>query len=138
MKNVTGAIVAYLKADMAITALVSTRVYRGKLPPSVTLPAICVTKPTIPARPIKSHNGLKTTTTRVQCTSYTSTDEAADNLSELIADTLLKVRERHLTLGVYVIRVDDGGGTTDRLTELENTDDEIWLYHHDLIVEHNV
>ena len=132
MKDVTMAVITRLKADTAVANVVGTRVYRAQLPTNPTFPAISVNR-VDSKRPPRAHNRGCTAQTRIQCTAWASSDGAADNLSELIADSLNMVTDTGLTPGVYVIRIDDQGTVPDN-----NPDLGIWMVHRDFLIEHNV
>jgi hypothetical protein len=133
MKDIVLAIATWLKADPAITAITGTRIYRkGSIPTVPSLPYISIFK-IDPKRPVSTHNRIRIGKTRIQCTVFASTDPVADNLSELIADSLNGVSDTYMPPGVFVIQIDDDGARPD-----ENTDAPMYMYHRDFIVKHNV
>lgn len=132
MKDLTLAIITRLKAATAITNVTSTRIYRAKLPSNPTFPAITVSR--VDAKRLNySHNGRRLGQSRIQCTAWATSDGAADNLSELIADSLNAIDNTYLAPGVYVIRSDDQGAVTDM-----NPDLDLWLMHRDFLIQYQV
>jgi hypothetical protein len=134
MKDPVLAIVTLLKADTAVAATVSTRIYRALLPSSYKIadgPAIVVIR-VDKNRPNTTHT-TRIREVRVQCTTLAGTDEEADTISDLIADALLKINDLTLSPGVRVIRIDDRGARPD------NSDArEIFVYrdHHDFLISY--
>jgi hypothetical protein len=132
MKDLTLAIITRLKADTAITAVTSTRIYRAMLPASPTFPAITVSR--VDAKRLNlTHNKRRIGQSRIQCTVWATSDGAADNLSELIADSLNAVDNTYMAPGVYVVRIDDQGTVPDT-----NPDLKLWLVHRDFIIQYYV
>jgi hypothetical protein len=132
MKDAVLAIITRLKADTAITAVVSAQVYRtGSVPTNPTFPYIIVSRVDTKRRH-ETHNRIRTAQARVQCTAFASTDMAADNLSELIADCLNMVTDTYLAPGVFVISIFDQGTTPD-----SNPDIPVYMYHRDFMITHN-
>jgi len=132
MKDPVLAIITRLKANIAIAAIVNTRVYRAKLPANPTFPAITVSG-IFPKRLNSTHNKTRIGHIRVQCTVWAGSDGTSFNLSELIADSLDKVTDTYLSPGVFAIRIDDQGARPD-----SNPDLNLWIYHRDFIVQYNV
>jgi hypothetical protein len=125
------AIITRLKADTAVANVVSTRIYRSALPASPTFPAITVSR--VDAQRLNAyHNRRGIGQSRVQCTAWATSDGAADNLSELIADSLNMVDNTTLSPGVYVIRIDDQGTVPDYTPALK-----FWMYHRDFLMIYN-
>jgi hypothetical protein len=132
MKDLTLAILTRLKADTAIANVVSTRIYRGLLPTSPTFPAITVSR--VDAKRLNlTHNKRRIGQSRIQCTAWATSDGTADNLSELIADSLNAVDNTYMAPGVYVIRSDDQGTVPD-----SNPDLKVWMYHRDFMIQYYV
>ncbi len=132
MKDLTLAIITRLKAATAITNVTGTRIYRAKLPNNPTFPAITVSRVDA-KRQNHSHNGRRVGQSRIQCTAWATSDGAADNLSELIADSLNAVDNTYMAPGVYVIRSDDQGSFPD-----VNPDLDLWLMHRDFMIQYQV
>ena len=133
MKDIVTAIQTRLKADTSISTIVGSRIYRkGAVPTDPTPPYIIITK-IDPTRKILAHNRSRIGNTRIQFSVFASTDLIADNLSELIADSLNMVADTYLHPGVFAIRIDDQGAVPD-----ENNDVPVYMYHRDFIVQHNV
>jgi hypothetical protein len=131
MKNVVLAIITWLKADTPVAGVVGTRIHRKKLPLSPTFPAITVSKIS-PKRLNLTHNQIRVAQSRIQCTAWAATDGVADNLSELIADSLDKITDTYMAPGVFVIRIDDQGAVPD-----DEPDIPLEMYHRDFIVQYN-
>jgi len=132
MKDPVLAIITRLKADTAVAGVVSTRVYRATLPTSPTFPTITVSRVDA-KRQTLFHNRRGVGQSRIQCTAWAATDGVADNLSELIADSLNMVTDTYLAPGVFVIRINDQGTVPD-----SNPDIPVFIYHRDFIVQYNV
>lgn len=130
MKDPVLAVITRLKADAGVAAVVGTRVYRATLPVSPTFPAISVSRVSN-IRPTTSHSGCGYATSRIQCTAWAASDGEADNLSELIANSLNRVTSTNLSPGVYVISIFDGGATSD-----PNPEQNLWAYHRDFVVRY--
>jgi hypothetical protein len=133
VRDVVLAVITRLKADTSVAAVVSTRVYRKKLPVSPTFPAITVDR-VDKARDADTNTG-RYGHMRVQCTAWSSTIGPEENLSELIADSLHRCKNSILTAGtstVYVVSIRDAGGMPD-------SNDEIPLYmeHRDFTVHYD-
>ena len=127
LRDLILAVITRLKADPAVAAVVGIRVYRKKLPPSPTLPAITVDR--IDRKRDRKTSTVRTARARIQCTTWSSTIGPEENLSELIADCM-DIQNTMLTAGtgtVYVVSVEDSGGVPD-----ENTDVPLYMEHRDL------
>lgn len=132
MKDLPLAIITRLKAATAVTNVTGPRIYRGKLPNNPTFPAITVSR--VGAKRLNySHNNRRIGQSRIQCTAWATSDGAADNLSELIADSLNAVDNTYMAPGVYVIRSDDQGTVPD-----VNPDLDLWLVHRDFMIQYQV
>lgn len=130
MKDPVLAIITRLKADTAIAAIVSTRVYRATLPKNPTFPAIVVAK-IDNSRPNDTTTG-RYARSRIQCTTFAASDGAADNLSELIADNLNGLTNTYLSSpGIYVVSIFDEGTVPDNNPEIG-----LWTYHRDFQVDY--
>jgi len=130
MKDPVLAIITRLKADPAIAAVVSARVYRAELPKNPTFPAITVHR-VDHMRPNDSTTS-RTSRSRIQCTAFASSDAVADNLSELIADSLNGIVNTYLSSpGIYVESIFDAGTVPDN-----NPDAGLWMYHRDFQVNY--
>jgi len=131
--DITAAVISKLKADTAVAAKVSTRVFRELIGNFPGLPCIVVSK-VDDVRDIGSSTG-RYSTARVQCSSYASTDAAADELSELVADAL--DRQRNTTFGttaadyVQIVGVNDAGSVSD-----SNAKILAQIYHRDFVIEY--
>jgi len=135
MKDVILAIITRLKSDTAIEAIVDDRIYRARLPNKPTFPAVVVSRVSI-KRLNETHNRTGRGQTRIQCTVLAkgdTGDSIADNLSELIADSLNMVTDTYLSPGVFVISISDRGARPDN-----DQNQNIWLYSRDFIVNHNI
>lgn len=132
MKDIVLVAITRLKADAPIAAVVSTRIYRyGSVPSNPTLPYIIVSRVS-GIRTNDGHTGMcRYQKTRIQCSTFASTDQIADNLSELIADSLNTVTSTSLSPGVYVIDIYDAGTVPDN-----NPAVPVFMYHRDFIVRH--
>ena len=134
MRDIPLAVVAALKANTAVAAIVSARVYRkGSVPVNPTVPYIVVSK-------VDNNRDGDTSTTRyehsrVRCTGFETTDIKADILSEAIADALhrqtITVPATSTTSGVYLVSIFDAGSMPD-----ENTDIPLYMYHRDFMIEY--
>jgi len=133
MKDPVAAVITRLKADTAIAAIAGARVYRtSSVPADPTAPYIVVSR--ISAKRLNlTHNRIRVGQTRIQSSTFASTDLAADNLSELIADSLNAIDNTYMAPGVFVIRIDDQGAVPDN-----NPDLDIWMYHRDFMINYNV
>jgi hypothetical protein len=133
MKDITLAVVTWLKADPAVSAIVGTRIYRkGSVPVSPTAPYIVVSK-VDGNRPKTTHNRTGTGKTRVQTSTFAATDPVADNLSECIADSLNMVTDTYMPPGVFVISISDQGAVPD-----DDPTVPLYMYHRDFMIKHNV
>ena len=136
MKDPVLAIITRLKADTAVAAVVSTRIYRMELPTSPTFPAITVNRVSN-IRDLQGNNTGKYAQTRIQVTAWAATDGVADNLSELIADSLNGIANTLVSVGtgvipVYFIGCDDAGTVPDN-----NMDIPVFMYHRDFIIDYS-
>jgi hypothetical protein len=135
MKDPVLAIITRLKADTAVAAVVSTRVYRMALPTSPVFPAITVSRVSN-IRDLVGNNTGKYAQTRIQCTAWAATDGVADSLSELIADSLNGIANTLISPGtgvipVYFIGCDDAGTVPD-----SNMDVPVFMYHRDFLIDY--
>jgi hypothetical protein len=136
MKDITLAVITKLKANTTLCsstyvgATPNQRVYRASLPQLPTFPCIAVTK--IDSRRLNLyHNGRRIGQSRVQCTTFATKEVDAATISELIADTLHGLTSTTPGVGVYVVRVDDGGERVDADPNLGK-----YLYHRDFLIQH--
>lgn len=133
MKDIILAAITALRGNTPVATVVGTRVYRKKLPPDATYPAITVSR-------VDNNRDDDTSTgryahSRIQCTAWAATDGAADNLSELIADCLHRTKNTILTAGtgrVYVVSVKGAGTVPD-----ENPDIPLYMYHRDFMIHYD-
>jgi hypothetical protein len=133
MKDVTLAVITRLKADTPVANVVGARIYRkGSIPTNPVAPYIIVSK-VDPIRPSTTHNRTRTGKTRIQCSVFASTDVVADNLSELVADSLNMVTDTYMAPGVFAISIFDQGAVPD-----ENTAIPLYMFHRDFMITHNV
>lgn len=130
MKDPVLAIITRLKADTAVAAVVSTRVYRAILPTNPTFPAITVSR-VDNKRLIECHAGGRNAMSRIQVSSWASSDGVADNLSELVADSLNRVTSANLSPGVWIVSIFDAGTVPD-----SNPDIPVYIYHRDFLVKY--
>jgi hypothetical protein len=133
MKDPVLAVITALKANTAIAAIVIARVYRtSSVPADPTPPYIVVSR--ISAKRLNlTHNRTRVGQTRIQCSAFASTDLVADNLSELIADSLNMIDNTYMAPGVFVIRIDDQGTVPDSDASIP-----IYTYHRDFLINYNV
>jgi hypothetical protein len=131
MKDPVLAIITRLKADAAVAGVVSTRVYRATLPTSPTFPAITVSR-VDNKRTNECHAGGHNAVSRIQVTTWASTDGVADNLSELVADSLNRVTSTNLSPGVWIVSIFDAGTVPDN-----NMDIPVYMYHRDFMVKYD-
>ena len=125
MRDITLSIINKLLADTLVYAKVSTRVYRATLPINPTLPAIVVSKiddrrPNDTSEPYGN--------SRIQVTTFASSDGLADDISGLVADSLNQTVNAILS-GVIIVDIEDAGTFSDN-----NPDAGIWMYHRDFMV----
>jgi hypothetical protein len=135
MRDVSYAIIERLKSDTAITALVSTRVYRRRLPQGIDLPAISVTR--IDAIRDRDTNTGRYATARVQCSVFDTNSGRCEDLSDLIADNLHRLIDTYSTTGtsgVYIVRCMDAGDITDENTDVNPA---IYMNHRDFMIEYD-
>jgi len=136
MRDPVLAVIQRLLADSAVSGVVGTRVYRKVLPvgwsPS-TGPTITVAR--VDNLRNNANNRLRYANSRVQCTSWASTDVVADNLSELIANSLnVQVNTIFGTApnDVLIIGCEDVGTVPD-----SNPDIPVFMYHRDFMIEYS-
>lgn len=125
--DITLAVITGLKANTAIAAAVSTKVYRKSLPINSAFPCLVVSK-VDDIRPL-AHSG-RYSRARVQVTSYAVTDLAADTLSEQVADALHGTQNTVMN-HVGIVGIEDGGTRTDIVL-----DAGVYLYHRDFLIEY--
>jgi hypothetical protein len=130
MKDPVLAIITRLKADTAVAGVVSTRVYRMILPTSPVFPAITVSR-VDNKRTNECHAGGHNAVSRIQVTCWASSDGVADNLSELVADSLNRVTSINLSPGVWIVSIFDAGTVPDN-----NPDIPVYMYHRDFVVKY--
>ena len=131
MKDPVLAIITRLKADTAVAGVVSTRIYRATLPTSPTFPAITVSR-VDNKRTNECHAGGHNAISRIQVTTWATTDGVADNLSELVADSLNRVTSTNLSPGVWIVSIFDAGTVPDN-----NMDIPVYMYHRDFMVKYD-
>lgn len=136
MKDLPLAVITYLKANGTLCsasnlgASPNQRIYRASLPLNPTWP--CMTVHLIDTKRLNlTHNNQRVAESRIQCTTYSSTDASGNAIAELVADILHGVDNTHLGVGVHAIRVDDAGGAVDA-----NPDIGKYLYHRDFLIQH--
>ena len=127
MRDITLAVINRLLADTAIATAVGTRVYRAELPVTPTLPAIVVSK-IDDIRPNNTNEPYGTS--RIQVTTFATSDGLADDTSGKVADSLNQVVNTILT-GVIIVGIEDAGMRSDN-----NPDAGIWMYHRDFMVNY--
>jgi len=133
--DITASVISKLKADTAVAAKVSTRVFRELIGNFPGMPCIVVSK-VDDVRGSGSSTG-RYSKARIQCSCYASTDAAADELSELVADAL--DRQRNTVFGttssdyVMVVGTEDGGAVSD-----SNPKILAQIYHRDFLIEYNI
>ena len=116
-----------LKADTNIATAVGTQVFRARLEPGETLPAIVVSR--IDAiRPNDTNEDY--INSRVQVTVYASNDGLADDICEMVANTLNRFVNNMLG-GIYIVSMMDQGSMSDNNPEIG-----IWMYHRDFMVNY--
>ena len=124
------AIITALKANAGVAAVVSTRVYRKKLPANPTFPAITVQKVDDIADTDTNTGGWAHT--RIQCTAWSSSPGPENALSKLIRKALHRKKNTLMTAGsgkVYVVMIRDAGSRPD-----ENTEIPLYMEHRDFMV----
>jgi hypothetical protein len=133
--DITASIISKLKADTAVAAKVSTRVFREITSNFPGLPCIVVAKIDDLRSPGSSTG--RYSVARIQCSSYATTDAAADELSELIADALDRTKNTMtgtvLADAVQVIGIDDAGTVPDSDPKIP-----VYIYHRDFIIEYSI
>jgi hypothetical protein len=133
--DITASVISKLKADTNVAAKVSTRVFREIIGNFPGLPCIVVSK-VDDMRTAGTSTG-RYSIARIQCSCYASSDAAADELSELVADAL--DRQRNAGFGttssdyVMIVGVNDAGTVSD-----SNPKILAQIYHRDFLVEYNV
>jgi hypothetical protein len=114
LKDPTLAVISTLKANTAVSALVGTRVYRATLPPDYSVstsgPAIAVVR--VDKIQDEPTNSSKYATARIQCTTFATSDHAAENLSDLIL-AALEDKQNTLIEGVAISDIEDAGSVPD-------------------------
>ena len=127
MKDIVLAIMNQLKADTNIAAAVGTQVFRAKLEPGYNLPSIVVSR--IDAiRPNDTKEDY--INSRVQVTVYANTDGLADDICEMVTNTLNRYVNSMLG-GIYIVSMMDQGSMSDNNPEIG-----IWMYHRDFMVNY--
>jgi hypothetical protein len=128
------ATITRLKATSAVTAIVSTRIYRkDSIPKSPTLPYIVVSDVSDIIDDDTSTDSFASA--RVRCSCLSSSDRIANQLSKTVRKTLHRTRSTVLSTGtdaVYVISIFDAGDTPD-----ENTEIPLYTYHRDLAIRYS-
>jgi len=130
MNDIVFAIVTRLKADADVAAVVGARVHRSQLPKYPTFPAITVTR-IDKIRDTDTSMG-RYAHARIQCTTWATSDGAAENLAELVADSLHRTINTILTAGsgtVYVVSMKDAGGIPDMDMEIP-----LYMEHRDFLI----
>jgi len=135
VRDVVLAVITRLKADTSIQTVIgispNQRIYRKNLPANPTFPAITVTRIDKKRDNQKSNTG-RYADARIQCTAWATDDGTAENLSELIADSLNRTVNITLTAGtswVTITSIFDAGGVPD-----ENTDISLYMEHRDFMI----
>jgi len=131
--DVVLAVITALKADTAVSAIVSTRVYRKKLPANPTFPAITVS--TVDDIADDDTNTGGWAHTRVQCTAWASTPGPEEALSKLVRKALHRKKNTLMTAGsgkVYIVSIRDAGSRPD-----ENTEIPIYMEHRDFMAHYD-
>ena len=131
--DVALAVVTALRADTAISALVVARVHRRVLPMDPVFPAITVTQ--IDDIADMDTNTIGYASTRIQCTTWASSDGVAQVLSSLIRTSLHRTINTLLTAGsdgVYVVSIKDAGSRPD-----VNPDIPLYMYHRDFMITYD-
>lgn len=113
MKDTVAAVIALLKADTAVKAVVSDRVYRGSNVPSTpTKPFIAVDWVDRVPEPPTSSSTYRTD--RVQCTSFETSGAKAAILSDYIGDVLAQNSNLIAPVnGIEICEIDDRGAIPD-------------------------
>jgi len=130
MKDVTLAVMTRLLADTTITDVVSTRVYRRRLPQSTVFPSITVTR--IDAIRDRDTNTGRYATARLQCSVFDTIAGRCEDISEMIADNLHRKIDTYGS-GVYIVSVKDAGDITDENTDMNPA---VFINHRDFMVEY--
>jgi len=124
------AAITALKADTGVAAIVSTRVYRKKLPANPTFPAITVTM--VDEATPSDTNTVGTVDMRIQCTAWSTTAGPEEALSKIIRKALHRKKNTLMTAGtgkVYIVKMLDAGSLPD-----ENTEIPLYMEHRDFTV----
>jgi len=129
------AIITRLKANSAVTGVVSTRIYRkGSVPTTIVLPYIVVSDISDIVDDDTSTDSFASA--RVRCSCFSSVDRIGSQLSKIVRKALHRTRSTVLstgtTSGVYVISIFDAGDTPD-----ENTEIPLFTYHRDLAIRYS-
>jgi len=126
--DVLNSVILRLKADAGVSGVVSTRIYRNRLPSSPTFPAIVAS--------YVDDLGTGDTSTsdygqaRVQCSCYAVSDVIAFSLSKLAKKSLHNLN--NLTLyGSNIASIVDLGAVPDG-----NPDIPVYLYHRDFMIRY--
>jgi hypothetical protein len=127
MRDVRAAIIARLKADPDIAALVGTEVHKTSFPIGATFP--CITVSYISDIDDVVYNTGSAAHMRIQCSSFAKQDWMQLNLSKLIKDSLHLMHDTVLTYGTsetvkVMMCVDLGsidGNTQDELSTASAT-----------------
>lgn len=133
--DITAGVISRLKADTAVAAKVSTRVFRELIGNFPGMPCIVVSK-VDDVRNAGSSTG-RYSVARIQCSCYASTDAAADELSELAADALDRTKNQVIgttaTDAVLIVGIEDAGTVSD-----SNPKILAQIYHRDFLIEYNI
>lgn len=136
MKDPVLAVITHLKTNTTICsssyvgATPNQRIYRASLPAVPVYPCIVVSSVDT-RRPNLMHNGRRIGQSRIQTTTFAASDVTAATIADLIADDLYKLNNSHIGVGVYIIRVDDGGETAIADPKIGK-----YLYHRDFLIQH--
>lgn len=111
MKDTVAAVIALLKADTAVRAIVTARIYRGgDIPKDPQKPFIAVDW--VDRVPEARTSSSTYATDRVQCTSFETSGAKAAILSDLIG-IVIEQQQNTLVSGVEIVDVDDMGAMPD-------------------------
>ena len=132
-RDLVYAVIQKLTGNVAVTAIVGTRIYKFILPPGAQYPAITVGD----VSNVRNNGNarLRYANMRVQVTAWAPTDTVAVNLSELIADAL-NVQNNQVFGSppdcVTVIGCEDMGSVPDNRPDVP-----IYMRHRDFMIEYS-
>lgn len=129
------AVITRLKTVSAVTAVVSTRIYRrGSVPSTIVMPYIVVSDVSDIVDDDTNTGGYASA--RVRCSCFSSSDRTGNQLSKIVRNALHRTTSTVLPTGtasgVYVVSIFDAGDTPD-----ENTEIPQYTYHRDFAIRYS-